>query len=103
MCIHFFGSKSSPSCSNYALKRTSVYYEIDFGEGAAKTLQKNFYVGDMLKSSPDVETAIDLISRVRGLCAAGGSNLIKFVRNDVEVMQVIPDEHIKKNVNLKQP
>ena len=31
----------------------------------------------MLKSSPDVKTAIDLISRVRGLCAAGGFNLTK--------------------------
>ena len=36
------------------------------------------------------------------MCAAGGSNLIKFVSNDVEVMQAIPDEHVKKNVNLKQ-
>ena len=24
MCVHLFGGKSSPSCSNYALKRTSV-------------------------------------------------------------------------------
>ena len=42
----------------------------------------------MLKSSPDVKTAIDSISRVRGLCAAGGFNLT--------------DEHVKKNVNLKE-
>ena len=56
----------------------------------------------MLKSSPDVETAIDLISRVRGLCAAGGFNLTKFVSNNVEVMQAIPDEHVRKNVNLKE-
>ena len=56
----------------------------------------------MLKSSPDVETAIDLISRVRGLCAAGGFNLTKFVSNNVEVMQAILDEHVRKNVNLKQ-
>ena len=97
MCVHLFGDKSSPTCSNYALKRTSVDYQIDFGEDAAKTLRKNFYVDDMLKSSPDAETAIDLISRVRRLCAAGGFNLTKFVSNNVEVMQAIPDEH----VNLK--
>ena len=102
MCVHLFGGKSSPSCSNYALRRTSVDYEIEFGEDAAKTLQRNFYVDDMLKSSPDVETAIDLISRVRGLCAAGGFNLTKFVSNHVEVMQAIPDEHVRKNVNLKE-
>ena len=56
----------------------------------------------MLKSSPGVETTIDLISRIRGLWAAGGSSLTKFVSNNVEVMQTIPDEHIRKNVNLKQ-
>ena len=56
----------------------------------------------MLKSSSDVETAIDLISRVRGLYAAGGFNLTKFDSNNVEVMQAIFDEHVRKNVNLKQ-
>ena len=66
-----------------------------------KILQKPF-VDDMLKSSQDVETAIDLISRVRRLCAAGGFNLTKFVSNNVEVMQAIPDEHVRKDVNLKQ-
>ena len=69
-------------------------------------LQKHFkcffYVDDMLKSCPDVETAIDLISRVRGLCTAGGFNLTKFVSNNVEVMEAIPDEHVRKKVNLKQ-
>ena len=77
MCVYLFGGKSSPSCCNYALKRTPVDYQIDFGEDAAKTLRKKFYVDDMLKSFPDVETVIDLISRVRGLCAAGGFNLTK--------------------------
>ena len=47
MWVHLFGGKSSPSCSNYALKRTTVDYEIDFGEDVAKTLQKSFYVDDM--------------------------------------------------------
>ena len=56
----------------------------------------------MLKSSPDVETVIDLISKVRGLCAAGGFNLTKFVSNNVEVMKAILGEHVRKNVNLKQ-
>ena len=56
----------------------------------------------MLKSSSDVETVIDLISKVRGLCAAGGFNLTKFVSNNVEVMKAILDEHVRKHVNLKQ-
>ena len=103
MCV-LFGSKLSPSCSNYVLKRISVYYEIDFPDAArcCKNTSNNFYVDDMLKSFPDVETAIDLISRKTGLCAAGGFNLKKFVSNNVEVMQAFPDEHVRNNVNLKQ-
>ena len=58
MSAHLFGGKSSPSCSNYALKRTSVDFQIDFGEDAEKTLWKIFYVDDMLKSSPDVKKAL---------------------------------------------
>ena len=96
MWVHLFGGKSSPSCSNYALKRTSVYCERDFGKDAAN------YVDDMLKSSPDVKIVIDLISRVRGLCAAGGFNSTKFFSNNVGVMQAIPEEHVRKNVNLRQ-
>ena len=87
--------------SNYVLKRTSIDYQIDFGEDVAKTLQKKFYLDDMLKSSSDVETAIDLISRVRRLFTAGDFNLTKFVISNVEVVQAIPDEHVRKNVNLK--
>ena len=87
--------------SNYVLKRTSIDYQIDFGEYVVKILQNFFYLDDMLKSSPDVETAIDLISRVRGLFTAGGFNLTKFAINNLEVMQAIPDEHVRKNVNLK--
>ena len=45
MFLHLFGSESSPSCTNYALKRTSVDCQIDFGQDAAKTLQKRFLYG----------------------------------------------------------
>ena len=97
-----FEGKSSPNCSSYALKRTSVDYQIDFGEDAATTPQKKIYLDYMLKSSPDVEAAIDLIFRVRGLCAAGCFNLTKFISNNVEEVQAISNEHVRKNVNLKK-
>ena len=37
MCVHLFGGASSPSCCNYALKRTSVDYGKAFGPDAART------------------------------------------------------------------
>ena len=50
MCVHMFGGTSSQSCSNYSLKRTSTDGEDQFELEAAKTLQNNFYVDDLLKS-----------------------------------------------------
>ena len=37
MCVHAFGGTSSPSCSNYALKRTAIDGEIKFGKEVAET------------------------------------------------------------------
>ena len=64
MCVHVFGGTSSPSCSNYALKRTSIDGKDQFGLEAAKTLQNNFYVDDLLKSVAQEDQAIQLIKNV---------------------------------------
>ena len=56
----------------------------------------------MLKSSVDIETEINLIKRVRNLFEAGGFSLTKFVSNRMRVMQVIPEENIRRNVKLKK-
>ena len=60
MCAHIFGGTSSACCSNYALRRTAVNYESIFGK-ASETLQKNFYVVDLLNSLKDVESAKQLV------------------------------------------
>ena len=61
MCVHVFGGTSSPSCSNYVLKRTAIDREDQFGKAAAKTLQDSFYVDDLLKSLDNEKEAIKLI------------------------------------------
>ena len=45
------------------------------------TLNRNFYVGDLLKSVKDVKTAIRLLHDVINMCADGGFWLTKFVSN----------------------
>ena len=45
------------------------------------TLNRNFYVGDLLKSVKDVKTAIRLLHDVINMCADGGFRLTKFVSN----------------------
>ena len=63
MCVHLFGAVSSPSRSNYALKRTAVDNSSSFGLDASETVMKNFYVDDLLKSVKSEEYAVDLIKK----------------------------------------
>ncbi|XP_066932171.1 uncharacterized protein [Clytia hemisphaerica] len=90
MNAHLQGSTSSPSCSNFALKRTASAGEIEFGSKAADTLRKNFYVDDLLKSTDSVESAKSPISDVSRLCDSGGFHLTKFSSNCPEVLEPVP-------------
>ena len=49
LCVNVFGGTSSPSCCNFALKQTSTDNVEEFGSAAVQTLQRTFYVDDMLK------------------------------------------------------
>lgn len=60
VCMDLFGGASSPSWSNYSLKRTSIDHEKQFGEDVVKYFQRNLYVDKRLKLFVDIETAIDL-------------------------------------------
>ena len=101
MCAHVFGGTSSPSCSNYALKRTAVDGETKFGKEAAETLQNNFYVDDLLKSVDDEDKAIKLIKEVKAMCASGGFRLTKFLCNSKKVLQSIPEDDRRAGVKDK--
>ena len=90
MTVHLFGATSSPSCANFALRRTAVDNKDRFGEDACSTLQRNFYVDDMLKSVEDEVTATDLVPRVTAMCHAGGFHLTKFVSNSRYVLDSVP-------------
>ena len=97
MTVHLFGGGSSPGCSNFALKCTAEDGENEFGVKAAETVKKNFYVGDLLKSLPTEEEAIEVIHDVKNMCAKGGFNLTKFVSNSRRViMSVLPKDRAKE-------
>ena len=64
MCVHLFGAISSPSCANFALRQTvsdSDCFKTEEGD----TVLHNFYVDDMLKSSDDVQSAIETVKKVQ--------------------------------------
>ena len=86
---HLFGATSSPSCANFALKKTADDYEEEFGAQAANFIRHNFYVDDGLKSVPTVEEALNLVKNVKQMCSKGGFNLYRFLSNSKEVKTYI--------------
>ena len=51
MLVHLFGATSSPSCSNFALRRGADDNRGEFSQEAVDTIKRNFYVDDCLNPS----------------------------------------------------
>ena len=77
---HIFGSKDSPTCANYALRRTATDNASQFPE-AAQSVINNFYMDDYLESSPTIEEATRKAKDLAKLLSLGGFKLTKFVSN----------------------
>ena len=99
MNVHVFGGTSSPSCSNYALRRTARDNEAKYDPEVAETLRSNFYVDHLLKSVKDEEIAFTLIKDVKALCAGGGFHLTKFVSSSKHVLSSIPEGDRRKGLH----
>ena len=56
------------------------------------TLNRNFYVNDLLKSVKEVKTAIRLLHSVISMCADGSFRLTKFISNQIKALDSIPEE-----------
>ena len=95
MCVHVFSGSSSPG---YALRKTAVDNALDFKVKIAKTLIKNFYVGDLLNSVESEDSAIQLIQDVKNICERGGFNLTKFTSNSKGVLKSVSESHRKDGV-----
>ena len=90
MQVHLFGATSSPSCASFALQRTAEDHKDEFDEETVKTVKKNFYVDDCLKSALNVEKARGLATQLREILAKGGFRLTKWASNSREVMASVP-------------
>ena len=91
MNVHLFGSASSPSCSNFALKKTAADNTAHFDDQTIETVQRNFYVDDCLKSVGDEDNAVKLAAELRSLLALGGFNLTKWLSNSRKVIESLPE------------
>ena len=105
MLVHLFGGDSSPSCANYALKRTAEDNKEDFDAVTIATVKRNFYVDDCLKSVPTNPKAVKLVGELRELLSRGGFRLTKWISNSKKVMDSVPESEkvpSVKNLDLSE-
>ena len=100
MTVHPFGAVSSPSCSNFALRKTANENEADVGMAAAETMRRNFYVDDCLKSVATKAEAKDLINCLRQASGNVGFRLTKFICNQRDVLESAPKDERSKDVKV---
>ena len=91
MRVHLFGGASSPSCANFALKKTAEDNKGDFDVYTIETVKQNFYVDDCLKSVPTDQAAINLTDQLCKLLARGEFNLTKWLLNSRKVLESLPE------------
>ena len=90
MTVHLFGAVSSPSCCNFALKRSADDNKEDFGPEVSDTVKENFYVDDLLKSTASEKQAIETSHQLCQLLSKGGFHLTKWTSNSKKVVESIP-------------
>jgi len=106
MTVHLFRGIWSPSAANYALHRAAIDQADHYDELIVKTVLKNFYQDDCLKSMQDEDAAIELIQMVCEMLSHRGFRLTKWVSSSKYVMMSIPESERSKNtkdLNLPLP
>ena len=98
MLVHLFGATSSPSCASFCLRKTAADQASDFQPETSETVNKNFYVDDLLKSVPTPEEAITLKDELKEMLQRGGFNLTKWSSNNKEVRLTITDDEKAKSL-----
>ena len=74
---------------NFALRRTAEDNKNLFDAETVKTVHRNFYVDDLLKSVKTVENAKMLHEQLTLMLASGWFHLTKWINNNHEVLDVI--------------
>jgi len=99
MTRHVFGGVWCSSSSGFALLRT-VSDNPGFPAEVVNTVKESFYVDDCLRSLPDKELVPVVLQGTKELLSKGGFSLTKFMVNDPELMQLIPESDRAKEFSL---
>ena len=100
MLVHIFGAKDSPTCANYAVKRTARDNYKLFDPLTYETVLKAFYVDDLLKSVQSEDIAISLARELVAMMKRGGFHLTKFLSNSRAVLDSLPASEISPKMKL---
>ena len=63
---HVFGAKSLPTCANYALHQVAKDNAVN-NENVVRTVQRNFYMDDFLKSVRTPQEATEIYQKVKNI------------------------------------
>ena len=77
MTAHLFGGNWSPSCCNFALRKTTDDNQRELTPDAGRRVGRDFYVDDCLTS---VKNAV--VAEMKELLERGGFNLTKWITHD---------------------
>ena len=92
MLVHPFGATSSPSIAGFVLRRTASDNATKADQETVQTVQRNFYVDDLLKSVESIEKAKQLVFQLQDLLRSGGFHLAKLMSNCMEVLNAVSDD-----------
>ena len=88
---HIFGATASPSCANFCLKKTATLNQEDYDTETMRTVDKNMYVDDLMKSVNTTDLAIRFVNQLHEILAKAGFRLRKWFSNDRKVLEEIPE------------
>ena len=98
MTVHLFGGNWSPSCCNFALRKTAEDNQCESTSDAGRRVGRDFYVDDCLTSVKNEDDATTLVAEMKELLERGGFNLTKWITNSRRVLATIPEEDRARDV-----
>ena len=98
MLVHLLGATSSPTCSNFRLRKTAHDNRRDFDTEIVHTVERNVYVDDCLKSVRTTGKAVEVANQTSELLARGGFKLTKWLSYKREVIKTILESERAKSV-----
>ena len=99
LTVHPFGGVWSPSAANYALRKTADDNENEECQEVCEVVRRAFYVDDCLKAVDVVEHGVKVIRQLTALLMKGGFHITKWLSNEPDVINCVPDSEKAKAMN----